>query len=241
MLKPTASGTVFYPAGKKSAMRTILPLLTILMIATSIACNNENNYDKGEEVTTASAPPAGSVDSVATNRAAAGGNLKAIMDSNMVRMSRMELTNNPTKDFALLMRVHHAGARQLIDEALKQNQDSSLAKIARKLDGDLRSEVVMLNRFIIDKRFNKQQKESPVSNNLMKAMTPNNEPSMPLSGNVAQDFAMLMITSLQSANDLVEVMQDAGVEYDISGFAEVMVPRNEKYIQQLKEWTTKNS
>jgi len=210
--------------------------MAALVLAGAIACNN-----KKDEASTAAAPPAGAVDSITANREAETSHLKAILDSNMIRISRMELTHNPTKDFALLMRVHHAGARQLIDAALDQNQDSSLARLARSLDNDLRKEEVSLNRFIIDKRFKKQPKESPVSNDLMKALAPNNEPSMPLSGEADEDFAMLMITSLQSANDMVKVMRNAGADYDVSGFTEDMIPRNERYIQQLKEWSTGNS
>jgi uncharacterized protein (DUF305 family) len=122
---------------------------------------------------------------------------------------------------------------------MKYNKDSALAKLAKNIQKDLSRETVVLNRFIIDNRFKKQEKESPVSNTMMKAMTPNMEPTTPLTGDVEEDFVKLMITNLQSANDLVELMKDAGADYEVSGFTEEMVPRYEKYIAALKDWRIK--
>lgn len=226
-------------------------IILIMSLAIFMACGHQQRAD-GSEGSTASAPgPETSrgasenadttVDpSSGTNQAAAASRpsaaLKAILDSNMIRMGRLELTNHPVKDFALLMRVHHAGVRQLIASAMKNELDHDLNAIARQVERSLRQEVVDLNRFIIDSRFQKQQKENAVSNNLMRSMTPNNESQMPLSGNVSDDFAMLLITSLQSANDMVKVMDDGNAGYEISGFSEPMVQRNQKYIDTLKKW-----
>ena len=212
-------------------------MMIFLAGITAFSCSSRNGEENGESLNT-SAAPAGSVDTV-PKAAGKSDALKAILDSNVTRMSRMPLTNNPTKDFALIMRVHHDGTDKLIKEAMKYNKDSALAKLAKDIQKDLSKETVMLNRFIIDSRFKKQEKESPVSNTLMKAMTPNAAPSTPLTGDVEEDFVKLMITNLQSANDLVDVMKDAGADYDVSGFTEEMVPRNERYIAALKQWTTK--
>lgn len=239
-------GIVFSALQENQLMKRYLMLL-IIAGTFGISCNspdgpNADRFGKVRDLkgTTASAPPTPSLDSNVGNTGAQAGNLKSIIDSNMIRMSRLELTNHPAKDFALFMRVHHVGAKHLIGAALKQrNLDTALAGIARDIEKDITSENVMLNRFIIDSRFNKRQQESAVSNNLMKSMTPNNQPSMPMSGNVSDDFAMLMITSLQTANDMVEVMKDGGADYDISGFTEEMVPSNEKHIEKLKNWTMK--
>lgn len=224
-------------------MKNYLKMLLVsgIIVLSGGSCGNgiENGNDTTGPTTTASAPPSASVDSVVTNRAAETGSLKSIMDSNVVRMSRIELSNHPTKDFALMMRVHHAGARQLIAAARKEKLDTGLAKIVVDLDKSLRDEVVMLNRFIIDRRYKRKAPESAVSNNLMKAMTPNTQPSMPMTGNASEDFARLMITSLQSANDMVEEMENADAGYDISGFSEQMVSRNERYIAALKDWSTR--
>ena len=212
-------------------------MMILLAGITASSCSSKNGERKDGSLSTSSAP-AGSVDSV-PQAAGKSEALKAILDSNVTRMSRMPLTNNPTKDFALIMRVHHDGTEKLIKEAMKYSKDSALAKLANDIQKDLEKETVMLNRFIIDSRFRKQEKESPVSNTLMKAMTPNAEPTTPLTGDVEEDFVKLMITNLQSANDLVDVMKDAGADYDVSGFTEEMVPRNERYIAALKQWTTK--
>ncbi|HLO80270.1 MAG TPA: DUF305 domain-containing protein [Chitinophagaceae bacterium] len=210
-------------------MRTNILVLLFLAGITVLSCNSFNT----------AAPPEQAGDSAPAVKAEKSENLKAILDSNVTRMSRMPLTNNPTKDFALIMRVHHDGAEKLIKEAMKYNKDSALAKIARDIQKNLDKETVVLNRFIIDHRFKKHEQESPVSNTLMKAMTPNTEPTTPLTGDVEEDFVKLMITNLQSANDLVEVMKDAGADYEVSGFTTEMVPRNEKYIAALREWTSK--
>jgi uncharacterized protein (DUF305 family) len=212
-------------------MRTNILVLLFLAGITALSCNSFN---------TASAPEQAN-DSAAVVKVEKSENLKAILDSNVTRMSRMPLTNNPTKDFALIMRVHHDGAEKLIQEAMKYNKDTALAKIARDIQKNLDKETVVLNRFIIDHRFKRQEQESPVSNTLMKAMTPNTEPTTPLTGDVEEDFVKLMITNLQSANDLVEVMKDAGADYEVSGFTTEMVPRNEKYIAALREWTSKGT
>lgn len=225
-------------------MKVYLIVLSIAVALASMSCGSGNSDNAGQNdmdssgTGTSAAPPSAAVDSLVINPGLATGDLKSIIDSNMVRLSRMELTNHPTKDFALMMRVHHAGSRQLIAAALKQKMDTGLTKIARDLDRDLRSEVVMLNRFIIDRRFTDKASESAASNGLMKAMAPNSQPSMPMSGNTSDDFARLMIASLQSANDMVEVMDNADAGYNISGFSEQMVPRNERYIKVLKDWST---
>lgn len=216
-------------------------MLTLILMAgvTAFSCSSEND-NKEDGSLNSSAPPAATVDSIPQiSQNERSENLKAIIDSNVIRMSRMPLTNNPTKDFALILRVHHDGAEKLIKEAMKYNKDSALAKLAKNIQKDLASETAVLNRFIIDRRFRNAEKESPVSNTLMKAMTPNIEPATPLTGDVEEDFVKLMITNLQSANDLVEVMKDAGADLDVSGFTKEMVPRYEKYIAELKDWSIK--
>jgi uncharacterized protein (DUF305 family) len=206
---------------------------------TAFSCSSENDNKKNGSLNS-SAAPAGAVDSIPQALPTAKSeNLKAILDSNVIRMSRMPLTNNPTKDFALIMRVHHDGTEKLIKEAMKYNKDSALAKLAKSIQKDVVRETAVLNRFIIDRRFTKQEKESPVSNTMMKAMTPNMEPATPLTGDIEEDFVKLMITNLQSAKDLVEVMKEAGADHDVSGFTGEMVPRYEKYIAELKDWTIK--
>lgn len=139
----------------------------------------------------------------------------------------------------MLMRMHHVGGRHLIQEALKNNTDSGISKLARTIDASLAKESVDLNRFIIDKRYQQKQKESKASNELMKAMTPANETASPTANSNEEEFPRVMITYLQTANDMVKVMEDNGADYDISGFAEEMVARNKGYIEQLKQLATK--
>lgn len=213
-------------------------MLIFLAGITAFSCSSENVKNKDNSFSSSAAPSA--IDSVPqANMHRNSENLTAILDSTVIRMSRMPLTNNPTKDFVLIMRLHHDGAEKLINEAMKFNKDSTLADLANDIQKDMNKETVVLNRFIIDKRFKKQGKESPVSNTLMKAMTPNTEPSTPLTGDIEDDFVKLLITNLQSANDLVEVMKEAGADYEVSGFTEEMVPRYERYIAALKDWRIK--
>ena len=119
-------------------------------------------------------PPYAEVDTLTKS----GKPLKSILDSTVIRMSRVELTNHPVKDFALLMRVHHDGIRQFIEQGTPQIKDAQ------------------------------------------------------------KDMAVLLIQLLQSANDMVQVMQDEEADYEISGFAEMMVPRNNKQIEKLRGWVS---
>jgi uncharacterized protein (DUF305 family) len=166
--------------------------------------------------------------------------LQSIMDSTVIRMGRMELTNNPTKDFAMLMLIHHGGGRKLVHETLENNTDSGIAKLAKSIEVDLEKEIVQLNRFVIDKRYQKKQNESKASNELMKAMTPASQTSSPTSDSKQEEFPRIMITYFQTANDMVQVMEDNGADYEISGFAQEMVARNKSYIEQLKQLAIHN-
>lgn len=163
--------------------------------------------------------------------------LKSILDSTVIRMSRVQLTNHPVKDFALLMRVHHDGIRQFIDSGAPHIQDPHLKTIVSDIDKDVKDEVVMLNRFIIDNRFQKQPTQNPVSNKLMEAMSTIKQP-FPASGDGQKDFAVLLIQLLQTANNMVQIMQEENADYEISGFAEMMVPRNNDRIEKLRGWVS---
>jgi uncharacterized protein (DUF305 family) len=99
---------------------------------------------------------------------------------------------------------------------------------------------VQLNRFVIDKRYQKKQNESKASNELMKAMTPASQTSSPTSDSKQEEFPRIMITYFQTANDMVQVMEDNGADYEISGFAQEMVARNKSYIEQLKQLAIHN-
>lgn len=217
-------------------MKTIMVMSFALAIMMASCGNGDAEQARKDTVpgntgaAPAAAPPPPSTSS----------NLQAIMDSTVIRMGRIDLTNNPTKDFAVLMRVHHAGVRNLIQEGLKDNRDSSMAQLARSIDADLRKEVVQLNRFIIDKRYQEKQAASKASNELMRAMTPANQDSNPTSDNEQQEFPRLLITALQTGDNLVKVMEDNGAGYDISGFAQEMRARNKTYIEKLKQLAMNN-
>lgn len=204
-----------------------------VLLPVFIACNQKKkNADPSGST---AAPPLSRVDSV--KPAPSAKQLTSILDSTVVRMSRVELTNHPVKDFALLMRVHHDGIQKFIDQGYKQINDRELKSIVKQVEQDLREEVVMLNRFIVDTRFQKQQKESPVSNKLMESMSTVKQ-TFPASGNNEKDFAVLLIQFLQTANDMVEIMEEEGADYDISGFASKMIPANNEHIEKLRGWVS---
>jgi hypothetical protein len=75
-------------------MKTYMLTMIFLAGITAFSCSSENRKNKSLNQ---SAAPAAAVDSLPK---AAGNvqseNLKAILDSNVTRMSRMPLTNNPT-------------------------------------------------------------------------------------------------------------------------------------------------
>lgn len=210
-----------------------LSLLLVAFVLLSACGQRADKQNKNDESGRTAAPPLGSVDTFSSSRQSANEPLRPIMDSTVLRMSRVELTNHPVKDFALLMRVHHAGARQLIEAGLPHVRNRELNTILRQVDSGLREEVVMLNRFIVDNRFQQQQKESPVSSKLMNSMSTVKQP-LPSSGDRERDVALLLISYLQSANDMVQVMRDGETDYEISGFAEQMVPRNDRHIEALR-------
>src|SRR5689334_8894634 len=131
-------------------MKRLSYLCMAAAIGLMVACSDSNG--KTETSANDSIPGSTSTAPAAPVPVNTNSSLQAIMDSTVIRMGRIELTNNPTKDFATLMRIHHAGGRKLIQEALNSNTDSTVTKLARSIDQDLRKEVVQLNRFIIDKR-----------------------------------------------------------------------------------------
>lgn len=212
-------------------MKTAITLAVGSFFMLLVSCSDSKRADvvkKGSTVDTAS--------TLTTSAPMAESNLKAIMDSTMIRMGRLELSNNATKDFAMLMTIHHTGTRTMINQAVKGAKNPDVTKIAKAIEADLQKEMVQLNRFILSKKGVEQKAESEASMNLMKAMTSSNEVPTPGSNNSEkQEFPVLMISSLQTANDMVEVMDNAGAGYEISGFAQEMVARNNKYIEQLKE------
>ena len=72
------------------------------------------------------------------------------METMNTKMMGMQMTNNPDKDFAGMMKIHHEGAINMANIEIAEGKNNELLKMAAKMKQDQNAEIIQFEKFIIN-------------------------------------------------------------------------------------------
>jgi uncharacterized protein (DUF305 family) len=159
------------------------------------------------------------------------------MDESMLAMHKVNLTGNPDYDFAAMMLPHHEGAIVMATELLKSNTASdSLRSFSQQVIKAQREELSELRAFLQSAKTDSITTATAFKSTLNASMKPMMEgmQKVELSGNLQDDFILLMIPHHQSAVEMAKAYLPFASDEKIKKLAEAIISAQEKEIAWLK-------
>ncbi|MCB2408102.1 DUF305 domain-containing protein [Hymenobacter lucidus] len=225
---------------------------TLLMIS----CSD----NKSTETTTTTTETAAAPDSVGHDHDAMAGHgqmhhdatatgMQAVMHTMMRDMDAFKPAGNTDHDFAHMMMAHHQGAVDMATLELKEGKDATLRAMAEKISADQQQEIKALEAIAtrLDGAPTNYQPTNYQPTNptdpFTKAMKASMDGMMQMgqaTGNVDQDFALMMVPHHQSAVDMAKAELAHGRDTKLKEMAQKMIDAQQQEIQQFKAWQAKN-
>ena len=207
-------------------------VLNLLAVSIFVACNNEDSNTASESLDSNSTVQTNaSVDSSAAATTMATTTFKVVMDKMMQDMHSVPMTNDPDHDFATMMKHHHQGAIDMSNIELTQGSNAELKQVAQKIINDAQKDIAELNAFI---NSHQPSGQSDFSKKQMDKMMKSMNMDMPQSGNIDQDFAMIMTMHHQEGIDMAKDYLKVGKATETKKAANNTIKSNTEDIKKLK-------
>ena len=222
-------------------MKTFLTTVTLALLMS--ACTSETSKgasstvnDSGSHGTHGGGTGTGT--SPGDTAGASGGSMMSLMHSNMEGMKAVPSARNPDNDYAALMKIHHMGAVEMAQLELARGTDPVLKQMAQKMITDQQQEIATLNKFVSG--HNAKDGGDAFYKEAMAQMS-NMKMNMDHSGSIDKQFVEMMIPHHEGAIDMSKAyLKSAPQEEQLKAMATAIISAQQKEIQQLKDWLTKN-
>jgi uncharacterized protein (DUF305 family) len=170
--------------------------------------------------------------------------MMAVMNSMMHDMEAFKPAGNTDHDFAHMMMAHHQGAVDMSALELREGQDATLRAMAGKISADQQREIKELQAIATrldgaPTNYKPADPADPFTTQMkssMDGMMNMGEPT----GNVDQDYALMMVPHHQSAVDMAKAEVAHGRDTKLKEMAQMMIDAQQEEIQQFKAWQAKN-
>ncbi|MBC6698193.1 DUF305 domain-containing protein [Hymenobacter puniceus] len=218
------------------------------------SCNNDKAADTTATTDTMATDSAASgnmagMDHSAMGHDAAGANTSpqlVAMNEMMQKMHADKPKGNTDHDFAHHMLEHHKGAVVMADIQLRDGKDATMRQLAEQIKADQQKEITALEAAAtrLDSAPTNYQPNNPADPfaSKMKASMDGMMQNMPKPvANPDMNFNMLMTVHHQSAVDMAKAELAHGKDTKLKEMAQQMITAQEKEIQQLKDWHSKNA
>ena len=211
-------------------------------------CNSKQSADAGTTVVreaTADSAAHGDMNHSVTIHGTAITGMVAVMHSMMAQMTAVKPAGNTDHDFAHMMMAHHQGAVDMSALELKEGKDATLRAMAEKISADQKKEIQDLEAIATrldgaPTNYKPNDPNDPFTSQMKSSMDGMMKGMGEGSGNVDQDYAMLMVPHHQSAVDMAKAELAHGRDTKLKEMAQKMITAQQKEIQQFKEWQAKN-
>ena len=80
--------------------------------------------------------------------AAGSGDMKHSMMGSMDGMKNMQMSGDPDKDFAMMMKIHHQGAVDMAQMELAHGKSPAMKEMARKIIAAQKKEIAQFDRWL---------------------------------------------------------------------------------------------
>lgn len=160
------------------------------------------------------------------------------MDAMMQRTNALKMTGDFDVDFANMMIEHHQGAIDMSEIELKGGADAQMKDMAQKIIAAQQAEIVQLRDFT-QAHPNKAAHQQQMAGNSMQIMHDQMK-SMPMSGKVDQDFAVMMRMHHQGAVTMAQEELAKGQHTEMKQMAQQMIGDQQREIVEFQTWLDKN-
>ncbi|MDF7814864.1 DUF305 domain-containing protein [Hymenobacter sp. YC55] len=186
------------------------------------------------------------MDHSSMNHGASATGMMALMHSMMEQMNAEKPAGNIDHDFAHMMMAHHQGAVDMSALELKEGKDPTLRAMAEKISADQKKEIRDLEAIATrldgaPTNYKPADPTDPFTSAMKSSMDVMMKDMGTSSGNVDQDYAMLMVPHHQSAVDMAKAELAHGRDTKLKEMAQQMITAQQKEIQQFKDWQAKNA
>ena len=200
-------------------MKATLIVLAV-MITLSYGCSNNSNTEKEIEKHDMSKMD-GKKNSMMES-----------METMNTKMMGMQMTNNPDKDFAGMMKIHHEGAINMVNIEIAEGKNNELLKMAAKMKQDQNAEIIQFEKFLTDTKDN--SKREGFGAELMESMKSMSNASHDMSTNIDAQFVAMMVPHHQGAIDMAKVYLKYAKDKTLKAMAEQIVSSQQKEIEEMK-------
>ena len=154
------------------------------------------------------------------------------METMNTKMMGMQMTNNPDKDFAGMMKIHHEGAINMANIEIAEGKNNELLKMAAKMKQDQNAEIIQFEKFLTDTKDN--SKREGFGAELMESMKSMSNASHDMSTNIDEQFVAMMVPHHQGAIDMAKVYLKYAKDKTLKAMAEQIVSSQQKEIEEMK-------
>lgn len=209
-------------------------ILFAAALATSLAaCNGNGAPHNGHNDSTGNTRH----DSTGTGHQAhdaSGASMMALMGSMMDSMNALKSSGNTDRDFAALMKAHHAGAIEMARLEAEKGRDAQIRQMAQKMMADQQREVTDFDNVLSTPTTGASSdaffKESMAAMNDMKM-------DMDHSGSLDQQFVEMMIPHHQTGIDMAKIyLKHKPANEKLKTIAANIITSQQKEIAEMKEW-----
>lgn len=166
-----------------------------------------------------------------------------LMHTMVNEMHMMKMTGDTDYDFAMMMKGHHQGALNMANLALAKGTNAEVKTMAQKIKDEQTSEIAMLDMFM------KMNTPKPIvadSAHLKMEMMMSMEKMEQakdlknITGNIDNDFALLIIPHHQSAIEMAQSEIEHGKNAEMIEMAKKTVMDQTHEIIEFQGWLLKN-
>lgn len=160
--------------------------------------------------------------------------MHTIMQNMEHEMHQYNYSNDPDKDFAALMRMHHEAAVRMAEEQVSRGKDTMLVSMARQIIADQQREITIFDGYAGKAADNRV---AAFSSEMQSTM---HHPHTTQSGNTVDSiFAQLMIPHHQGAVEMSRVYLKYSKDDQLKQVATGIIAAQEKEIALFNDWLGK--
>ncbi|HEY1021354.1 MAG TPA: DUF305 domain-containing protein [Flavisolibacter sp.] len=202
-----------------------------------VACNQSEQQRTGTDVSDTASHMAH--DSANGTAHMAAQSMMDLMDRNMDQMEEMPSLGSNDKDFAALMKIHHAGALEMARLQVARGTDPQVKEMAQKMMGEQQREISEFDAFLSGNTQNSTGtgKNSAFYDRVMKEMDDMDMDDMAHSASIDQQFVQMMIPHHQGAITMADQYLKSGAQNEkLKALANTIKTDQQKEIQQMQAW-----
>ena len=230
---------------KNCFMRELKITIIITSICFLLACNNskvKNKIDHTGDTSTNDMHTNATNDTMQITIVEKENEMMMSMMKNMGEMDNITMTNNFDIDFANMMSIHHKAAIDMSELEIGKGGDVQMIEMAKKIIMEQNGEITQLKNFVAiykkDTTYNNLSQKNTVLVDEMKSMMDKMH-NMKLTGNIDDDYVMLMIPHHVSAIKMAKDEIAYGKVKELKSMAQKMIATQNKEIATFVAWSTK--